>query len=218
MQKKITRVSFSYFLSVIWFFSIAFSSLHAYGSSYRSLNIEEVVNQSELVFEGRVVEKEFKIPADRNRVYTYVTFEILDIIKGNYSQQIIELRYPGGVMGDMVYTITDMNVPEESEHGIYFVKSLKKRFIHPLTGWSQGQMLVVKDTNGKDRILSSDRKPITAIRPEPLSARSHQTEDIDETAPIVSRGVITSDRLNIDQALSVSRAKEIIENLITVEQ
>lgn len=216
MQKK-TRVSFSTFLAVIGFFSIVFSSFHAYGSSYKSLKIEQVVNGSELVFEGRVIDKEYKIPEDRNRVYTYVTFEILDIIKGSYDHEIIELRYPGGAIGDMVYRVSDMKIPEESEHGIYFVKSLKKRYVHPLTGWSQGRMLVVKDPGGTERILSADRKPITAIHSGQSVARSPDTNDFDESAPIVSRGVITSDRLNIDQALSVPRAKEILKKFITVE-
>ena len=126
MQKKIT-VSFSHLLAVIGFFSIVFSSFHAYGSSYKSLRIEQVVNGSELVFEGLVVGKEYKIPEDRNRVYTYVTFKILDIVKGHHEGKTITLRYPGGVIGDMVYRVSDMKIPEESEHGIYIVKSLKKR-------------------------------------------------------------------------------------------
>lgn len=216
MQRN-TTVSFSYLLAVIGFFSIVFSSFNAYGSSYKSLNIEQVVNGSELVFEGLVIEKEYKIPEDRNRVYTYVTFEILDIVKGHHERKTITLRYPGGVIGDMVYRISDMKIPEESEHGIYFVKSQKKRYVHPLTGWSQGQMLVVKDTGGTERILAADRKPITAIRPESPAARSQGAIEIDESAPIVSRGVITSDLLNIDQALSVSRAKEVLKEFITVE-
>ncbi len=216
MQKN-TTVSFSTLLAVIGFFSIVFSSFHAYASSYKSLKIEQVVNGSELVFEGRVIEKEYKIPEDRNRVYTYVSFEILDIVKGTYDREIIVLRYPGGVIGDMVYRVSDMKIPEETEHGIYFVKSLKKRYVHPLTGWSQGQMLVVKDPGGTERILSADRKPITAIRPESPSTRSPEAKEIDESAPIVSKGVITSDRLNIDQALSVSRAKEVLKKFITVE-
>lgn len=217
MQRIATRESFLVFLSVLSFFGIVFSSFQAYGSSYKSLNFKEVVNKSGLVFEGRVVEKEFKIPEDRNRIYTYVTFEILDIIKGDYNQPTMILRYPGGVMGEMVYAISDMKIPEESEHGIYFVRNLKKRFVHPLTGWSQGHMLIVKDPGGAERITSVEHKPITSIRLETPAARPPQITETDKLAPMVPRGVVTTNRLNIDQALSVTEAKEIIKNLIQGE-
>jgi hypothetical protein len=56
-----------------------------------------------------------------------------------------------------------MQLPQEGEHGIYFVESLERLQVHPLYGWSQGHFIVEHDATGIQRIMTNRRLPVTAV-------------------------------------------------------
>ncbi len=57
------------------------------------VGLNEVAQNAEVVFEGRVVSKETRRSARDGRIYTYYTFEILDVIKGPYTGSYVELGF-----------------------------------------------------------------------------------------------------------------------------
>ena len=64
---------------------------------------------AELIFEGRVVSRESRLSSmTGNPFTTYFTFEIIDVIKGSYSNSTIELGFVGGPKGTYVMVISDM--------------------------------------------------------------------------------------------------------------
>ncbi|MCF6203713.1 MAG: hypothetical protein L3J59_08600 [Methylococcaceae bacterium] len=200
---KLTHLIYLYFL----FFPIT-----AYSSMYENLTIDEVVNESELVFEGKVVNLEYKTPSDRNRVYTFVTFEINDVIKGKYVDKTIEIRYPGGIKGDQVTSVTDMVIPQVGEEGIYFIKSLTKHYIHPLTGWAQGQMNIVTDKVGKKRVFSVSGESISHVnRLGPKRKGVEQNLSAD-----VASGIQTSKQK--DQAMLLDEVKSQLKQIVDMEE
>ncbi|MDX8389145.1 MAG: hypothetical protein R8M38_01510 [Mariprofundaceae bacterium] len=116
----------------------------AFASSIEKKSLNEATLHSDFIFEGRVIEIE-NVIHDSGRPFTHVTFEILDIVKGQYNQSAITLKYLGGTKGDYTLEVTDMHQPALNEHGIYFVESLIKQQVHPLYGWSQGHYLITKN-------------------------------------------------------------------------
>lgn len=178
---------------------------------YESLTIEEVVSDSEFVFEGKVIALVYKVPTDRNTIYTFVTFEINDVIKGDYVEKLIEIRYPGGKNGDQIEVVSDMIIPQVGEEGIYFVKSLTKHYIHPLTGWAQGQMVVVKDETGKKRVFSVSGESIYSVN----SLVSNKSGS-DELSADVAMGVLTGSQT--DQAISLDEVKNQLKAIVNLER
>jgi len=143
---------------------IVFASA-THGTSVRAVSMAEMLQQSELVFEGRVVD----LRADRDPgtgvIRTYVIFEILDVLKGEYSNDAIMLSFLGGTVGGATMAVGDMQIPEIDEKGIYFVESLQRRQVHPFYGWSQGHFLVVADEQGVERVLTKAKRPVAAMAP-----------------------------------------------------
>jgi hypothetical protein len=129
------------------------------------LSFDEVVASSELVFEGRVVSVEARETGPRS-IHSFVTFEIMEIIKGDLIASTLELRYLGGRVGNRQMEVIDINVPVPGETGIYFVESMREMQIHPLVGWSQGHFLIRQDDSGIHRIHSAGDRAIQTVASE----------------------------------------------------
>lgn len=181
----------------------------AVASSYRQLTISEVIDNSALIIEGQVEGVRYEVPAGSKQVYTLVTIKILDLLKGTYLDKYIELRYPGGVLNGDVEYVADMQIPKVGEHSIFFVKSLTEHFVHPLTGWSQGEIKIVRDLIGGQQVYSAQGAPIKAIRAvhPSLNVKSNAT-----TTPDVALGVVTA--APGGTGLSLEDAKQQLRQLI----
>lgn len=140
----------------------------AKASTLLKVDLSQVSNGSELIFEGRVISKETRLSPVNGKPFTYFTFEIIDVIKGAYKGNTIELGFMGGPKGDLVLTVSDLHMPKLFEKGIYFVESTSRQQVSPLFGWHQGHYLVVADpqTGGEVVIPSlSDSTAITVAPP-----------------------------------------------------
>jgi len=91
--------------------------IRSYGNatSVREVTINEMLQQSQFVLEGTVTAIEAR-ENSQERIHSYVTFEITDIIKGEYHRNIITLRFLGGTVDDITLVVSDMRLPQEGEH------------------------------------------------------------------------------------------------------
>ena len=129
----------------ILFFSLIASTLgdnSADASTIMKANLDQVAKESELIFEGRAVSKETRPSPISGKPFTYFTFDIIDLIKGSYSNPTIEIGFMGGTLGNITLEVSDMRMPEIGERGIYFVENIGEQQIHPLFGWQQGHYLL----------------------------------------------------------------------------
>jgi hypothetical protein len=130
------------------------------------VSFDEVVKSAEFIFEGQVLSKETRPSPIDGRPFTYFTFEVIDVIKGSYSGNYIELGFAGGTLGGLTLSVSDMRMPEIGERGIYFVESLTQELVHPFYGWHQGHYLVVTNTdNLHEKVvpLLADPKTLKAL-------------------------------------------------------
>lgn len=146
--------------------SLMLLSATAGAATVLGVSLDQMLHRSALVFEGRVTEIETR-PSDTSRmIYTYVTFEILDVIHGDYQEDTIELRFLGGKLPDgRGMRVSEMRYPVIGEEGIYFVESLERMQVHPLYGWTQGHLLVHRDRRGVRRVTAHDGRPIADVKP-----------------------------------------------------
>ncbi|MEX0739221.1 MAG: hypothetical protein WD071_07760 [Pseudohongiella sp.] len=133
------------------------------------LSFDDVVATAELVFEGRVLAVEARETGPRS-IHTFVEFEVLDVLKGEYTDATIELSYLGGRVGNRQLEVSEMQVPAAGETGVYFVESLSAGQLHPLVGWSQGHYLIVQDSNGRAHVQSAGQQPIRGVTIAPFAA------------------------------------------------
>ena len=168
-------------LTLLWLLAMPL-----YASSIKSISVSEVANNSALIFEGRVTASRVVQQPGSRAIHTLITFEVLDVLKGEYADPGIELSFLGGSMGEVTMHVTDLNRPKVGERGIYFVENPTRSQVNPFYGWDQGhyklkyqpdlgQMSVV--TQGGKAIYHVESKAATGV-----SALSHG----------VARGISTS--------------------------
>lgn len=195
----------------IWMALLLMPISYGDASSVREVSLNEMLQQSQFVFEGTVTAIEARENSQK-RIHTYVTFEIKDIIKGKYHSNIITLSFLGGTVGDVTMAVSDMRLPQEGEHGIYFVESLERLQVNPLYGWSQGHFIVERDVTGIERVMTNRRLPITAVMD---TMKDEQMTPGKERTQALSKGAVRDLVLAKDKkGLTVDEFKRILHERI----
>jgi hypothetical protein len=181
-------------------------------TSVRQLSLEELLEGAELVFEGRVVDivthsLEAGSKGEGGRVYTTVTFEILDLVKGEYAQPTLTLSFLGGSADSRSLVVEEMRLPAAGERGIYFVESLVRRQVHPLYGWSQGHFLVVSDPDLGERVMTADSQSITGVQPAPAKRPNKLSKG-------VVKGLVLESAAALSQALTAEQFKRTLRDML----
>ena len=190
-------------------------SLVVSATTILGMDIDEVAADAELVFEGQVLEHNVEENA-AGMIVTYVTFQVTEVLKGDYPDPYLELKFTGGRIGEQIMEVSGLRIPKVDEQGIYFVESMSRDLINPLLGWSQGHFLIVND-NGDRRMTTINLEPITDVQsyqnvPSALR-RPRSLRDGDTGA---ANGIVTDAApFRFDQALTAedfkARIREIIE-------
>jgi hypothetical protein len=181
-------------------------------TSVRQLSLEELVQGAELVFEGRVVDiaahrLEAGPAARAGLIYTTVTFEILDLVKGEYAPPILTLSFLGGAAGGRLLAIEEMHLPAWGERGIYFVESLARRQVHPLYGWSQGHFLVVSDPDLGERVMTADSQSVTGLQAVPAKQANKLSKGVVEGLTLKSSAAVS-------QAMTAEQFKRTLRDML----
>ena len=179
------------------------------------MDIDKLAKNAEFVFEGEVILHEIRQDSNSGIVNTYVTFKINDVLKGDYSSDLIELKFAGGTFNNQIVEVSGLVIPKDGEQGIYFVESTSRNLLNPLLGWSQGHFLI-QEVLGERRMRTIDQKPviqIQAVSSIPPSIKKPQAliEGIGDVAAGVNVG---TGELTTERALTVDEFKDSILELI----
>ena len=199
-------------VSVLMSYLLLVSPLWA--TTILGMNIDEVAQGAELIFEGEVVEHNVRENA-AGMIVTYVTFRIEELIKGEYDEPLLELKFTGGRLGGQIMEISGLRIPSPNEEGIYFVESVNRNLVNPLLGWSQGHYLIYEES-GERRVSTVSDRPVTDVlstRSVPIALRKPVSVIDGDTDP--ATGVVaSSDTPGPDQALTTESFKAKIRALI----
>ena len=178
------------------------------------MSIDEVAQEAEIIFEGKVVEHNVRENA-AGMIVTYVTFRIEELIKGEYDGPLLELKFTGGRLGGQIMEISGLRIPSPNEEGIYFVESVNRNLVNPLLGWSQGHYLIYEES-GERRVSTVNDRPVTDVlstQSVPIALRKPVRVIDGDTDP--ATGVVaSSDTRGPDQALTTESFKAKIRALI----
>jgi len=137
-------------------------SVSVQATSVMEVSLDEMLQASGLVFEGEVVG--IKVREFGNHgIQTQVTFEVVDVIKGKLKGKKITLGFMGGVYAGREITVSEMQMPVMHERGIYFVESPERNLVHPLYGWSQGHLKLLRDSGDVDRVTTATGHPVSGL-------------------------------------------------------
>ncbi|MDP2125764.1 MAG: hypothetical protein Q8K97_00170 [Pseudohongiella sp.] len=202
----------TYILSALLFLPIFVTPASA--TTIAQLDFSDVLATAELVFEGRVVHVEAQETGPRS-IHTLVRFEILDVLKGDYSSLVLELRYLGGRVGTRELEVSSMQIPELGEHGFYFVESLQSPMIHPLVGWSQGHFLIETDSFNEERVYTAEQQGVSDITTSPAPPLANAPAILGHDGS--SRGVVIQGLAAPEPAITADRFRQIVRDELTAQ-
>ena len=195
--------------------SMSISGFNLSATTILGMDIDEIANQAELIFEGEVLVRETRQDNNTGIINTYVTFQISDIVKGEFNGDSIELKFMGGTFQGQTVHVSGLTIPSEGEHGIYFVESLNLDLINPLLGWSQGHFIIIARDH-EARISTIDHKPVIQVNSVveiPISIKKPRA--VIEGNNQVAAGIITeAGPMEIDRALTSDEFKIRIKQLL----
>ena len=134
----------------------------ASATSVREASVDELIDQSEIIFEGTVTDVRSR-KSGRGTIVTDVVFEVTDVVKGHIPQRRLKLEFLGGEVEGEALSVPAMDYPEVGEKGIYFAESVGQTLVNPLYGWDQGRFLIAPDETGTERVSTSSQRPVVSI-------------------------------------------------------
>jgi hypothetical protein len=114
-------------------------------------SLEELARESTSVVLGKCTAKRSFWNEGRTKIFTEVTIDVEDEVKGSTGSQAV-ITIPGGRVGNTLYDVSDMPVFVEGEEVIVFL------WRHPdgknlVTGSVQGKMSVVEREDGRGKMV-----------------------------------------------------------------
>lgn len=157
-------------------------------STILQVDINQLVNKAESVFEGEVVSTRAEINVNGN-IYTYVDLLILDVLVGDLDLgSTITLRFTGGTVGELRLDVGS-TIPLSGERGIYFVEAMSRGLTNPLLGWSQGHFRIL--TDGK--VMAGNNQLVVGFEGSSANNMSANTSALNSSemrhSSIISQGV-----------------------------
>lgn len=125
-------------------------------------NLNELTNEAEMIFTGRVIDIRSEWSPDHTTIYTFVTFAPTEILKGQIGSAV-ELRFEGGTVDDTTIEVGEVPTFERDQQVLLFAHG-NGQAICPLVGWSQGYFRIETDDQGRETILDAAGRPILGVR------------------------------------------------------
>ncbi len=181
-----------------------------------SLPIDEVAARAELIFEGEVLAHSPQRDPFSGQIYTTVSFSVQELIKGDYADAILELRFSGGSVGNERLEIPGLTLPAVGETGIYFIESVSQNMINPLLGWSQGHYLI-SEQGGQRLIQTNSGQAILEVQAATaVPATIRRPQRLIDGGSDAAEGIVTGESaLSQSQPLTAEQFKSRIRSLLT---
>ena len=167
-------------------------------STVKQVSFDELIEQSELVFEGNVVSAESRWNNSKKLIKTFITFEITEVISGDYQSDTLELSFIGGKIGDSYVEAQGLRQPKVGEKGIYFIQSTTQAMANPLVGWSQGQFLLEQDSTGNEIVMTDSHQPVIGLAETVVD---NQLVEASELSKGVAQGVMVMEKISTKQSI-----------------
>jgi len=189
-------------MKYLYFFILLFA-LPIQAATILRIGTAELVNKSEIVFEGKVI----KTRSEMNKqggIYTFVKFQVRDVIVGNKNvDEQLELRFTGGIVDDIALDV-GVRIPKDGESGVYFVERVRVGLINPLLGWDQGHFTIRND----GKVIAGNFQPVVDIKNR--SYRSSPTFSQGVAEGIITRKQVTEN----DSSMTVEQFKISVKSLV----
>lgn len=138
----------------------------------KETEMRALTESSDLIVVGKVLNTKAEWGVDKKRIYTDVTIEVDEYLKGRESESTITVRHPGGEVGDVGELYTHMpSFKKEEEMLLFVIKNNNDRKYRVYDGVN-GKIEIIKNEASGERYTTSNKKIADLKR----QIKSYQTE------------------------------------------
>ncbi len=152
--------------SLIFFVLLTVAAGRAGATSLLPKDFQDLVREADIVFVGTVTDMHCEWPPDgrHNAIFTYVTFNELEIIAGDYRESSIQVRHLGGQLDGFWFGAAGAPKFKLGRRNLVFLTGNHIKWF-PTVGWWQGRFRVILDEDTGDEVLfTNDGRMVQEIR------------------------------------------------------
>ena len=150
MQKVINIFIQIIIVSIIFALSIHSQQIH--------VNLKTLTMNSEVILTGKVFKQKSKWNDNKSRIYTDVTIEVDEYLKGQESESTITVRNPGGEVGEVGELYTHMPSFKKEEEMVLFVKKNNYDGKYRVYDGANGKIEIIKNKASGEKYTTSNKK------------------------------------------------------------
>jgi hypothetical protein len=125
----------------------------------------DLADHSALIFVGTVVDQQVEVTGDGVYPYTFVTFQVEKVLKGETDKRLT-LRFDGGDTGRGGIKVVGMPEFEVGGRHLLFVAGPGEAFC-PLAGWGQGKLDFVRHPrSGREVLVDQEGRLVAGLKGE----------------------------------------------------
>ena len=146
-----------FYYSVIYI-SVYFLHVSIIQSQQIATNLKTLTKNSEVVLIGKVSEQESKWNENKSRIYTDVTIEVNEYLKGKTEEKSITVSHLGGEVGEVGELYTHIPTFKEQEEMVLFVKMNKNDGKYRVYNGDNGKIEIIENNNSKEKFTKSNKR------------------------------------------------------------
>ena len=144
----------------IFFYAILITFfIHSEGHSQSiQSEIKNLSEGADMIVTGKVVNQKSEWSSDKSKIYTNVTIQVDEFLKGSNNQNRIVIKNLGGEVGNVGETYSHVPTFQDDEDVLLFVKkSTKDESLRVFEG-DEGKLTLYKDKKTGEKVTSKNIK------------------------------------------------------------
>jgi hypothetical protein len=121
-------------------------------------DIQSLTKGAEVILTGKVTKQNSSWNKDKTRIYTDVSVEVDEYLKGNSSNKTIVVTTPGGEVGEVGEIYSHMPKFKNEEEVLLFVKKDKENMSYKVVNGEEGKIALYTDKKTGEKVTSSNKK------------------------------------------------------------
>ena len=124
-------------------------------------DIKDLSIGADVILTGKVTKQNSSWNKDKTRIYTDVTLEVEEYLKGNNNNKTLVVTTPGGEVGDVGELYTHMPRFSADEEVLLFVKKDSKDMSYKVLNGEEGKIALYTDKKTGEKVTTSNKKVST---------------------------------------------------------
>jgi len=118
---------------------------------------------AEVILVGKVIHQKAGWNENQTRIYTWVTIEIDEFIKGNNGSTSMVVKHPGGEIGEVGELYTHAPTFSKDEEVLLFLEKSKTADVYNVFQGENGKIQLMTDKRTGEKI-TADRKSYNSVK------------------------------------------------------